>query len=159
MTYVCTQFKFVCFQTFELSFKRVCIYWDQLSSLIPNLRIMKDSSPLCCVIPYGSSFHTTTGDVTLTHQLLLWVSKDHKKQTASPANSLSMTRSIFLFRRRKKPSLSLLLLLVVFNSGSFLIDRYWLSGRQHAREKEREGGCEKEISYIGRTRMWLKQNC
>lgn len=133
------------------------ILWN-IYILSPNPCSMKESSPSCSVSPYRCSCRTTPGDITLTHQLLSWVSKGHKKQTASPANSLSMTLSIFLFRRRKKPSLSLLLLLV-FNSGSFLIDRYWLSGRQHAREKEREWGCAKEISYIGRTKMWLKRNC
>lgn len=64
--------------------------------------------------------------------------KKKKMQTASQANSLSMMLSIYLFRRKKNPSSSLLLLLAVFNSGGFLIDRFWLSGRQHAREKERE---------------------
>lgn len=56
-------------------------------------------------------------------------SRLHRQQT------VSMTLFICLSRRRKNPILSLLLL-AVLNSGSFLTDRYWLSGRQHAREKE-----------------------
>lgn len=134
-------------QTFDYlmrsAFSETCI-----SSMTPGLCSMKESSLLCCVISCGWSLHATTGNIILTHQLLLWVSKGHKKQTALPANSLSMTLSIFLFRRRKKPSLSLLLLVVVFNSGSFLIDRYWLSRRQRAREKEREREAEKKKSAI-----------
>lgn len=90
--------------------------------------------------------------------------KRRRSRLHKPANSLSMPLSIYLVRRRKNPSLSLLLLLAVFNSGGFLIDRYWLSGRQHARQKERQGGREggrlrkKEVNDIGRTRMGLKQN-
>lgn len=48
--------------------------------------------------------------------------------------TLSMTLFICLYRRRKNPSLSLLL--AVFNSGGFLTDRYRLGGRQHASKKE-----------------------
>ena len=82
----------------------------------------------------------------IAHQLLLWVSKSCGKQAASPANSLTMKLSIYLFRRKKNPNSSLLLLFAAFNSGGFLIDRYWLSGRQSARENGREEGRLRKIN-------------